>query len=491
MAVSAPPARPRWWSLLAGAAEEWRTTPFYRMMLNGADPDRLTRWGTDPRRGDQARGRDIIRGIWRIGAERLAGEHPLPWSLVHPSPHFTARLHSFGWLADLAAVGPTSRETAARLVESWVIEFGEWHPRAWAPELTAERLFAWLCHGRAAFEHGDPAVRPMLMRSFGCQARHLRMAAKDIRDPLARLKAGAALTIAGASGAPEGDRLLDEGVEILIEACASQFLSDGGHRSRNPEALMEALGDLIAADDALARAGLETEEIIRAILPKAADMVRFFRLSDGRLACFNGGGEGQTQVLAAVMQAAGGEGRNFNYAPQSGYQRLAAGDTVVVMDVAGGPPLRFGERAHAGALAFELSHGADRVICNVGSAFDLDAAWRAAGRATNGHSTLIVADALSARFEQVRGQRGAARPAGPVVSAKRFEDDEGAHIEASHDGYRAEFGYAHRRILSLDPTGRRVSGMDALEPPPRASGRAAKRAPFSIRFHLHTDVQYR
>jgi uncharacterized heparinase superfamily protein len=95
---------------------------------------------------------------------------------------------------------------------SWVSGFGEWHPQAWAPELVAERLFAWLCHGKPAFEGGDPVMRPALMRSFGRQARHLHLAAGDLREPNARIKAGAVLTMVGCAGVPESERFLDLGL---------------------------------------------------------------------------------------------------------------------------------------------------------------------------------------------------------------------------------------------------------------------------------------
>src|ERR1700761_5924691 len=95
--------------LLGAASDEWRTTPFYRMMLRGADPDRVVQWAKDPRVADLRRGGEILAGAWRIAAERLPGPHIIPWSAPPPSPHFSARLHWFSWLRDLAALGPPAR----------------------------------------------------------------------------------------------------------------------------------------------------------------------------------------------------------------------------------------------------------------------------------------------------------------------------------------------------------------------------------------------
>lgn len=477
-------------AILSAASDEWRATPFYRLMLRGHDPDRVGQWGADPRLGDSARGREILSGVWRISSERLNGSFSVPWGAAPPSPHFSARLHSFSWLGDLASLGDEAQPRIAELIQTWASGFGEWHPQAWAPELTAERLYAWLCHGRAAFEAGDAAMRPLLLRSCARQARHLQLAAGDLRDPLARVKAGVALTLAGVAGLCEGERTLDSGIEILEEAAASQFLPDGGHATRAPEALIETLSDYLTADDALARKGHETPRLVREVMPKIAGMLRYLRLGDGRLACFHGGGAGQFGAVEALLARLDVEVRPFRIAPQSGYHRLAAGEVIVIMDAGAAPAPAFGERAHAGCLGLEMSCGADRLIVNVGSTRELAPEWRAAGRATNAHSTLIVDDALSAAFEQMRLSRGGARPIGPPgVSGKRTDDEHGARIDAQHEGYRADYGLVHRRTLFLDEEGTDLRGQDVLARP-LAAGKASEnlRIPFAIRFHLHPSV---
>jgi hypothetical protein len=73
-----------WRGLLAAASEEWRATPFYKLMLRGADPEGIRQWGRDPRLGDFARGMDIVRGQWRIASEKLPGMNATPWSAPPP-----------------------------------------------------------------------------------------------------------------------------------------------------------------------------------------------------------------------------------------------------------------------------------------------------------------------------------------------------------------------------------------------------------------------
>ncbi len=483
-AAASPSRRPP-----SAAGEHWRANPFHRGRLGDGGPDRIGAYGDDPRVGDAERGRELGHGIWRIGAERIAGEQTLPWRARHPSRHFSARLHSFSWLIDLAAVGASAHARMAELFDSWVADHGEWDELAWDPEITAERLFAWLCWGQPAFEQGAPEQREALMRSAARQARLLLIAQTELSERhLGSIKAGAALVLAAAAGFPDAERLAEQGEEMLIEACAKQFLPDGGHFSRAPEVLAEALCDFVTAAHAMP----ETPVTLRDALPRFANMLRLLRLGDGGLGCFHGGAEGAPASIDAALARVSGEVRAFQFADRSGYQRLEAGPLRVLFDVGGAPPLSFSERAHASALAFELSSESERLIVNVGAGRELEPAARMAARATNGHSTLIVADALSATLEESR-RKGPARLVGPNLDdVRRASDDSGVTVQGRHDGYRDKFGLLHRRYMFIDHAGGNLRGIDELIRPTRLKGGSSKKTiPFVARFHLHPDVQAR
>lgn len=469
-------------------SEHWRANPFHRMRLGDASPDRIERYGEDPRVGNVERGREIGRGQWRIGAERLLGEHTVPWGSTHPSRHFTARLHAFSWLQDLAAVGPSANPRMAQLVDAWVEQHGEWDDLAWDPELTAERLYAWLCWGRPAFEQGALEQRAALLRSAGRQARLLLMAQGELSERhLGSIKAGAALILAGAAGFPEASRMAEQGEEMLIEACAKQFLPDGGHQSRAPEALAEAFFDLISASAALA----DPPPIISETLPKMANMLRMLRLGDGGLACFHGGSESAAGSIDAALARCKGEVRAFQFATHSGFQRLDPGPLRAVFDVGGAPALAYSERAHASALAFELSSESERLIVNIGAARELEPAARQAARTTNAHSTLVLSDALSATLEEPRRGKASARLVGPTLDdVRRSSDENGITVQGRHDGYRAQFGLFHRRYIFVDHEGANLRGIDELVRPTRQKGPTLKQGvPYVCRFHLHPDVR--
>ena len=80
---------------------------------------------------------------------------------------------------------------------------------------------------------------------------------------------------------------------------------------------------------------------------------------------------------------------------QSGFLRLNAGTTQVVVD-AGSPPGRgMDELAHAGTLSFEMSAAHERLVVNCGIYPGAPVEWRRFMRYTAAHSTAVVDDTNS------------------------------------------------------------------------------------------------
>jgi uncharacterized heparinase superfamily protein len=130
---------------------------------------------------------------------------------------------------------------------------------------------------------------------------------------------------------------------------------------------------------------------------------------------------------------------------------------------------------HAGALAFELSVGRDRMIVNCGAAPAAEPVWRDALRATAAHSTLTLADTNSA---ELRDDGLGRRP--DSVEAERQEANGAQWLDASHDGYKRAHGVLHRRRLYLSESGDDLRGEDAIE--------GEDIPAYVIRFHLHPNV---
>jgi uncharacterized heparinase superfamily protein len=322
--------------------------------------------------------------------------------------------------------------------------------------------------------------------------------AQDARDLSAALPAeaehrGALAALKGAMAAAialDEDAYLQRAVRFLPAEIERQFHPDGGHVERSPTMQLVALQDLIEIRNLLHGAGVEPPPHLAALLDRAAPALRLFRHGDGGLALFNGSRDEASSVIDLVLTQGQARGRAPAELPETGFQRLQAGRTLVIVDCGappagraaaaaeGGLPAGADRFAHAGTLAFEMSVGRDRLVVNCGAAPAAEEAWRDALRATAAHSTLVLSDTNSA---ELRPEGLGRRP--EQVETARHESAGAQWLEASHDGWRRAFGALHRRRLYLAESGDDLRGEDMVELPADVAVPA-----FAVRFHLHPGV---
>ncbi len=213
--------------------------------------------------------------------------------------------------------------------------------------------------------------------------------------------------------------------------------------------------------------------------------------ADGGLAGWQGAPAVAGERIEALIAATGARARPLADAPHWGYQRAAAGGTVLLVDAAPPPVARHARCGCASTLAMELSHGRHRLVVSCGGAATagglVPARIEQGLRASAAHSALVLGDANSTAV-QINGKLGSG--VGEVEVDRRRGEAGGmgaAIIEASHNGYASRFGLLHRRILTLTDDGRSLSGEDRLEPAGRKGGRGM--VPFALRFHLGFGVE--
>ncbi len=486
--------RGAWRRLRRSIASDLQRTVLYRQLaLRARAPQTLAGRLRDLRPGDPNTGRRLLEGVFSHGGEKITASSPRElWERPPPSERFGDWLHGFSWMRDLLAADPQRAPVQARtLFDGWLGRFGKWDKAAWSPGPTARRAYFWLADAPTLFPDDDPAA-PARLDALARHARHLEHLIAlplDDRDVFA---VAIALAAAGAC-LPDMERLLETGLDRCAAEARRQILPDGGHISRSPEAGAELLADLYALDDAVHARGREVPEAVRRAIDRLAPMLRFFLLPDGGLASFHGGGEGDRGLIEALLACDEAGGKTFEFAPHSGYHRVAADGTTLVLDVGGPPPGGFSVNAHASCLSFEMGSASGRLVVNCGWSEDQPERFREPVRATAAHSTVVVADTSSMRLlkpglkRELLGPRPAAGPG--QVAVRRNEEERGVWIEGSHEGYRQFFGLVHRRRVYVADAGEDVRGEDTLFRSVEDSARTEPASTeYAVRFHLAPGV---
>lgn len=460
--------------MLHALKRPWYASSLYHWALDGHRPTHLALQPPDPWPGEASLGQGICQNRFNLSGRVVADPDPF-WSPEGLDPAWWAELHGFGWLRDLRALGgDTARRRARDLAGDWV----EQHPGpggpAWEPATTGRRIANWLGQFEFFAASADLAFQDSLLNSIARQTRHLHRTLPAHLAGADLIAAAKGLIYAGAC-LPDSKACLRRGLAILEAELPQQILADGGHIERSPAVQFAVLRDLIDVRAVLAAASVETPRSLSLAIEGVMPLLKLLRHGDGGLALFNGSQEGQPVVLDMAVQRAATRGRAQMAAPQSGFQRLQCGRTLVLVDAGRPPPPGFDSHAHAGTLSFEMSHGRSRIVVNCGAQAG-DAAWSRAQRATAAHSTLSLAERNSS---EVLDGGGIGRRPGNVVC--RREEGEGAiWLDMSHDGYRRMNGCQVARRLYLASTGDDLRGEDIVTGPINV--------PFAIRFHLHPDV---
>ena len=465
-------------------------------LLNWSFPaktDRLVISPQDLRTADSTRASEIYAGRFVFAGKVVTCDARSPFEIAPPSEDWAVALLGFGWLRHLrAADSGITRANARALVDEWITQHSGMEPVAWRPDVLARRIISWLSQATLLLDDSDVRFYRRFIRSLTRHVRQLRRTAPDALDGVPRLQAMIALTYAALCMAGQAGHTR-AATKRLADELERQILPDGGHISRNPGALIELLVDLLPLRQLFTARNLAPPAALLNAIDRMMPMLRFFRHGDGSFALFNGMGPTPTDLLTTILAYDDARGTPVANAPHSGYQRVDANGTVVLMDTGAPPPIAVSTEAHAGCLSFELSTRQNRIVVNCGLPATSRDSWRQVARSTAAHSTVAFNDASSCRFVESgpikRLLDGMPIVSGPHrVTAERGEQEGATVLRTSHDGYAASFDVIHQRSLMLAADGRRLDGEDVFSP---ALGGAlvAGRDQFAIRFHLHPSVK--
>jgi uncharacterized heparinase superfamily protein len=442
----------------------------------------------DFRPADKAQGRAIQGGRFFYAAVSMDAPSPAdPWSRPSPNRAFAVELHRFAWIPHLMALGAPGAKEALRLTLGWAQVFGRWSPFAWGREVLSRRVFNLACASRKLSQVATELETATLSDLLARQARHLLRLPDDKAWAAEHNTAAAVAGIALAG--PAGDKLLARALPRLKRALAKSVLADGCHASRNPEATLELLLDLLTLDDALLQRGVEAPPELSRTIDRMTVALRLLTLADGRLACFQGGETATPTRVAAGRAHDDIQGVTPDQLPNGRYHRAQGQLLQVIVD--GGGPARgaYGLSACAQPLALEVVCGKDRLITNSGwSEREPD---RQGFRLTSAASTLTLAETsvlnpLQGRLARILGPRLEGAPF--RVESRREEAEGAVWIDLAHDGWVPRYGLAHERRLYIDLIADELRGEDRLVPVPGAKPRQIA-VPYTLRFQLHPEVK--
>ncbi len=465
----------------------WRT-PISKMRLRGNVPLRLLAKPSDPVPPNPERGLAIKMGKFAFRDMDLQLGSANFQELLLPPP-FIHYIHRYDWMRDLEAA--TNRGEAIALAEKinekWLNECGQ-KPKgdAWKPDICAWRFLNMAAHSPLILSSRDPIYRSLTINHFARVARYLDHSASKAELGLPRLTSWCGV-VAASLLLPENNARRVMGEHGLESAIYEGVFPDGGVISRSPLHLIAVIELLTYVSRCYQVRDEIPAEFIEDALTRSVSAMRGLTHADDSMAAWQGSPHISGQTANAIIEASNVRVRPQRQALDWGYQRVPAGNSVLLIDAAPPPAAKQSATGCASTLAFEFSHREQHIFQNCGGAAmlgkNIPAALARGLRTTAAHSTLCIDDSNSTAI-LVGGKLGRGVNA---VELDRREVNSGTRIESSHDGYLRSNGFTHRRILILRNDGLDLRGEDILLPNPQK--RVKKSASYHIRFHLGSNIE--
>jgi uncharacterized heparinase superfamily protein len=465
----------------------WKT-PLHAIRLRGRYPLKLLAVPKDPVPGDEQAGRAMIGGTIAWHGEKTPVDD-YDFSGEGVSPALADYMQSFAWLRDLAAVGARADAApiAEKLTRAWIAKHGEVvSDVAWRGDLWGKRIMYWAAHAPLILSSTDLVYRSSVLNSLARGARHLDRIADRTQMGIPRVIAWCGVVTAGLLIAG-GDPRRSFGEAGLHRAIAAAFTNDGGSLCRSPQNQLDAVMILSMLQSVYDARKMQLPEMVEDAFALIVPALLGVTLGDGGLSSWQGTPGISADRVQGVIKASGVRARPLRQPRDWGYQRLSAGETIVIVDAAPPPVSRVASGGCASTLAFELSDGPHRLVVNCGGAraggILIPAALAEGLRTTAAHSTMTLADNNSTAILS----DGSVGKGVTEIELDRQETDGGTRVEVSHDGYARRFGFVHKRAFMMTPDGKEVRCEDTLLP---AEGKKKPSATnFALRFHLGDGVE--
>ena len=419
--------------------------------------------------GDAGRGRWVASGQLEVNGNRIELDQK-NWLIgaTEQNTPFFEKLHSFGFLIELKALGgEVGRKAAREITKNWLNIFQNYHHITWSPDLTAQRLINWLIVYPFAFEAASDELLYQIHYCFYRQYNHLLNVfnAQSEMNPFDRYSLLWSLIIIQCHCQDLHDEILFQSHLQLLQGIVDDIsLKDGGLIARNPQNILDLTKSLIQLRHSLVQYSATPPLWLIKKIETSARMMMVLTHGDKDFPQFQGCVLPNKQDIDQAIKQSGLRLRRSNISySEFGYTSLRNGRSSVLIDHAT-------SGNHNAPLAFEMSYGQNRVIVSCGTHL-IDSKWMEGLSLMAAHSLLAIQDIeakqnLSNIKTSLENLNGAALFCG------------------SHEGYNASHGLNHTRRLYLDDDGEDFRGEELL-----TRNIAIKPISIIIRFHLHPSVK--
>ena len=389
------------------------------------------------------------------------------------------KLHSFFWLFSLDL--KSSKKITQNIISNWIEENYKYKQHIWDLDILSKRIIAWISNSKLTYENSETDYKLHFNNLIKKQTNHLIYEIKRSDKLDDKIIGSTAIILVGLT---YGDVFyLKFGIDLLKKILNFSLDSSGFPKSRNLRQLVLYLKYLIIIRELLKESQTN--------IPEFLDEEIFYLGKSYNLLCsnkkkgilFNGNFEDSNKEFDDYLNF-----HKYKFKDDTneagGYVILKNKKSSLAIDLGLVPEKKFSKDYQAGLFSFEFSFSGEKVITNSGYFQDHKHQLNIISKSTATHSTLILNNSSSVRFQRDKYGHMLVNKSFKVFNKDIKFEKNFWFIKASHDAYSKSNGVIHERQLQYFHENCKLVGCDKL-----IKTKNFKSSNFELRFHLLPEIK--
>ena len=389
------------------------------------------------------------------------------------------KLHSFFWLFSLDL--KSSKKITQNIISNWIEENYKYKQHIWDLDILSKRIISWISNSKLTYENSETDYKLRFNSLIKKQTNHLINEIKSSEKLDDKIIGSTAIILVGLT---YGDTYyIKYGIDLLKQILNFSLDATSFPKSRNLRQLVLYLKYLIVIRELLKESQTN--------IPEFLDESIFYLGKSYNLLCakrkngilFNGNFEDSYKDFDDYLNI-----NKYKFKDDAnelgGYVVLKNKKTSLVIDFGKAPEKKFSKDYQAGLFSFEFSYLGEKVITNSGYFQDYKHQLNIISKSTAAHSTLILNNTSSVRFERNKYGNMLVGKSFKISNKEIKSEKNFWLLKASHDAYSKSNGVIHERQLQYFYNDYKLKGVDKL-----IKIKNFNSCRFELRFHLLPEIK--
>ncbi len=392
-------------------------------------------------------------------------------------------LHSFLWLNLIDR--KNDGKSLQKIIKVWISSNSNYKKNVWDSSILSRRIISWILNVDIILNNGLFEFKKNFLSSIISQSNHLKKNIKFEKNYSNRLEILTALLLTGLVF-KEYRENYDLAIRELEKLIKKFFDDDGFPLTRNPADLIFFSKYLVICKECIKDAQKYIPDFLDIIIDRSLFCLKNISTPNDQVPLFNGGTEEEIGQLNKFIE-------KLDYKPKNikekigGIQKIKFKNNYVYFDVGEPPEKGFSKSYQSGPLSFEYYLEGKKIITNCGFGLNISPKAELLSRFTSAQSTLTINDTSITKFERNRLVNkifgNSIKNEFKIIDFNFSDDKREISAEASHDGYKDNFGCIHNRKISIDKSSNSMLGADKIN-----KIEDSRSINYNLRFHLYPNI---